>query len=504
VYCWGQNLRNQIGNGGTYAGYYTAVLSDPYGSFIDREVTSLSAGADHTCAIAGNRAFCWGYNASGQMGDGTTAMRNTPTAVDSSGLLGGKTAVSVYAGAAGTFVGYNSTPVVEPGMPPTSEPSFSVAAWGENSSGKLGDGTVNNALSPVSVLNSGSLTGKKISFLASGESHSCAISEGELHCWGANVSGQLGNLSTTASAVPTRVFADGYLRSKVVTDLTLGTNYTCVIADKQAYCWGVNSMGQTGNEASGFYYKAPVPVRGPLAGKEVTKIDAGNVHTCAVSEGKAFCWGYNTEGELGNGDASRARTYFPVEVSTAGVLNGKTVTDVSAGTWATCAIADSKPYCWGNNQQRQLGASTANSSSDIPVAVISTGQLSGKSVYAIHMGTYHACALANAKVYCWGNNTSGELGTGATTLWSADPLATNPSGLLNGKTVLAIGVGENHSCALTSESKSYCWGFGTAGKIGNGNTASSNTPLLVTDTGVLSGVTPSKLWVGKSSAFVGY
>lgn len=504
AYCWGQNLRNQIGNGGTYAGYYTAVLSDPYGIFIDREVTSLSAGGDHTCAVAGKRAFCWGYNASGELGDGTTTMRNVPMLVDSSGLLGGKTAVSVYAGLAGTFVGYNTTPVVEPGRPATSDPSFSVAAWGEDASGKLGDGTTNNALTPISVLNSGSLAGKKVTAVASGNSHSCAIADGEIHCWGDNTVGQLGNISTIASTAPVKVFSDGYLRNKIVTDLTMGSNYTCVIADGQAYCWGVNNFGQTGNDASGFYFKAPVPVGGPLSGKQVTKIDAGNAHTCAVSEGKAYCWGYNTEGELGNGDTTRTRTYFPVEASTSGVLGGKMVTEVSAGTWSTCVIADSKPYCWGSNQQKQLGATTASGSSDMPVAVNASGELSGKTVYSIGVGTYHACVLANAKVYCWGNNTSGELGTGATTMWSADPLATNPSGLLNGKTVLSMGVGENHSCAMTSEAKAYCWGFGNVGKLGNGGTANSNTPVLVDSTGVLAGTTPGKLWVGRTSAFIGY
>jgi alpha-tubulin suppressor-like RCC1 family protein len=504
VYCWGQNLRNQLGDASGITGSYNVVV-DPYGVLDVRPVTALSVGEDSSCAIADGKVYCWGYNASGQIGDGTTSMRSTPTPVVTSTALSGKTAMTVHVGQAGVFVGYNNTVPATTTRPPSFEPDFSTAAWGENQRGGLGDGTLVNALSPTSVLNSGALAGKKISAMESGNSHSCAISEGELYCWGYNVVGQLGNLGTVTSPIPVKVFSDGWLRGKTVTDISLGSNYTCAIADGKAYCWGVKAQGGTGNNTFNYDYKAPVPVSGLLAGKTVKDIDAGNVHTCAVADGAAYCWGYNTEGELGNGDTTRTSSFVPVAVSTAGVLSGKTVTSVTAGTWASCAIADGQAHCWGNNQHKQLGAVTSGSSSDVPVAVTTTGVLAGKTVTNIAMGAYHTCATASDnRMYCWGNNTSGELGTGATTMWTTNPMATHATGLLNGKTVTGMSVGNNHSCALTSEGKVYCWGFGDVGKLGTGGTSGSNTPLLVTDTGVLSGITVKKLWSGQSSTFVGY
>jgi alpha-tubulin suppressor-like RCC1 family protein len=299
-----------------------------------------------------------------------------------------------------------------------------------------------------------------------------------------------------------KVFTDGWLRGRVVTDLAVGNDYVCVLADGRAYCWGMNNFGQTGNRGpGGFNYNAPVPVGGVLSGKTVTKIEAWSLTTCAVADGKAYCWGSNTNGQLGNGDAARANTDYPVAVDTSGVLNGKTVTGVSVGTYSSCAVADGKGYCWGDNMQGQLGASTPQSSSDIPVAVISSGLLSGKTLTYIGIGNYHACALtSDGKVYCWGFATRGEWGTGLNEFRDTNPHAT----ALGTKVITMLGVGDNSSCALDTDGGVYCWGVGSGGKLGNGTTDNALAPTMVNTSGVLSGKTVSKLWVGRNNAFVGY
>ena len=120
--------------------------------------------------------------------------------------------------------------------------------------------------------------------------------------WGSNSKGELGNNSTTGSSVPVAVDMSGALAGKAVTAVTAGGYYTCAVADGKAYCWGYNDSGQLGDNSIN---DSPVPVAvdtsGALAGETVTAISAGRSHTCAVADGKAYCWGYNGSGQLGDG-----------------------------------------------------------------------------------------------------------------------------------------------------------------------------------------------------------
>ena len=152
--------------------------------------------------------------------------------------------------------------------------------------------------------------------------------------------------------------------------ISAGGLYTCAIApDNNVYCWGNGYLGVLGNNSTA---DSSVPVAvsttGVLAGKTIKQISASGSHTCAIaSDDKAYCWGGGTGGLLGNG--STAESKVPVAVNTSGVLAGKTIKQISAGSFHTCAIAsDDKAYCWGYNHRLQLGNnSTANSS--VPVRV---------------------------------------------------------------------------------------------------------------------------------------
>ena len=332
------------------------------------------------------------------------------------------------------------------------------------------------------------------SALFAGSGHNCAISRGNTaYCWGDNTYGQLGNNSTTDSSVPVAVSTTGVLSGKTIKTLRLGFRHTCAIAsDDKVYCWGYGTSGQLGNSS---IVSSSVPVAvsttGVLSGKTVKSLVAGFAHTCALaSDSKVYCWGYGTFGQLGNG--STANSSVPVAVSTTGVLSGKTVktleNDYNSGD-ANCVIAsDDKPYCWGINSFGILGNGTTTNSS-VPVAVSTTGVLSGKTVKSLDVDRETACAIASDdNLYCWGRGENGKLGNGSTAN-SSVPVAVSTTGVLSGKTIKYVSVTYGHTCAIASDNNAYCWGLNNYGQLGNNSTTSSSVPVAVSTSGALNGKT---------------
>ncbi|MBK6763962.1 MAG: hypothetical protein IPG68_12145 [Micrococcales bacterium] len=164
-------------------------------------------------------------------------------------------------------------------------------------------------------------------------------------------------------------------------------------------------------------------------------------------------------GQLGDGSTTGSPTPIPVDVS--GVLSGKEVTTIRAGGGHTCVVAASRAYCWGWNAFGQIGDGTIAASMPLPTAVDTSGVLDGKNVTAVRVGAYHTCALADGEAFCWGENVDGQLGDGTTTdskspsrsplrgrwrvrRWAASPLATRtpafwrtPNSSVGGATVSA-------------------------------------------------------------------
>ena len=202
-------------------------------------------------------------------------------------------------------------------------------------------------------------------------------------------------------------------------------------------------------------------------------IAAGESHTCALtSSGAVLCWGLNEYGQLGNGTTADSSTPVPVNGLSSGVVS------IAAGYESTCALTGSGTvWCWGDNAAGQLG-NGAHVQSNVPVEVLDstgTGQLT--SVAAISVGQAHACAVTVAgAALCWGDNTEGELGTGAN-IGSSFPVAV--SGLSSG--VATISAGSYFTCAVTTASDASCWGKASWGQLGNGYTTNSATPAVVMD-----------------------
>lgn len=290
AYCWGDDSFGQLGSGSLQRSTPVAVAQGamPAGATIRQ----LAVGSNHTCAIASdNQAYCWGEGNSGQLGNGTNQASSVPVAVTQGALPAGSTIKQIAAGGSHTC------------LIASDDKAY---CWGSGGSGQLGSGVNSNSNSPISVL-----FNKTIKQITAGTSHTCVIaSDDDPYCWGSGGQGVLGNNSTTSSNIPVAVVNNGALSGLRSISISANSAYhTCVVADdNNAYCWGYNRSGQlgdgTGGGGYGNYKAYPVAVSktGLLNGLTIRQLSSGGDTTCAVASNKnAYCWGSNTLGQLGNG-----------------------------------------------------------------------------------------------------------------------------------------------------------------------------------------------------------
>ena len=325
--CWGWNPFGGLGDGTT-----TDRLTPVTVVGLEGPVVAEATGAYHSCAVTSSGAVqCWGGNQYGQLGDGTTTQRLTPVAVI--GLGSGVVAVAAgfYHTCALTTVG-------------------AVQCWGANFTGRLGDGTTTQRLSPVQVAG---LTGGVVA-IAAGVHHTCAVTgAGALRCWGGNFAGQLGDGTTADRFTPTSVigFATG------AAAVTTGYYHTCGrTVGGAVQCWGGDGATLPA------FGPTPVPVAG--LGSDVTLMAAGRTHTCVLSNGSGMlCFGGNVHGELGDGTTTNRIAPTPVSGMASGVLA------ITAGEWHTCALTiGGVVKCWGYGADGGLGDGTTGNH-DAPVTV---------------------------------------------------------------------------------------------------------------------------------------
>jgi len=530
VKCWGLTWYGQLGDGNH--NFYSTPVDVPG---LDRGVAAVSTGGNHICVLTAKGGVkCWGWNASGQLGDGTTNHSSTP--VDVVGLESGVAAIST---------GTNHTCALTD--------AGGVKCWGDNTWGQVGDATNINRSTPVDVvgMSSGTID------VTTGSGHTCGLTiSGGVKCWGANSSGDLGNGTTNHSFTPVDVPGLG----SGVTAVTVGRNYTCALmASGGVKCWGDNRVGQLGDGippicvtpvdvmalgggvsaisvgssdtcvlmdaggvkcwgshflTGGATSELSTPVGLAGLGREVKALSLGSVfnicaltsrgeveclsdrgqdqvdvvslgsgvrmvstgfYNCAVTApGGVMCWGEPEYGGLGDGTTNPSST--PVEVI--GLDSG--VSSVAVGFSHTCVLMSSGGVkCWGWNAFGQLGDGT-NIDRLTPVDVVGLGS----GVTAIAAGSNHTCALtASGGVKCWGQNEEGQVGNGTHSLMSI----TSPVDVVDlSSEILAITAGEGHTCALTASGGVKCWGWNAYGQLGDGTLSIRTTPVDVI--GVGSGV----------------
>lgn len=345
-----------------------------------RNVEAMATGGTHTCArLSSGSLVCWGNNAAGQVGDGSGApMQPLPARVRALG--GFVTAFSA---------GADHTCAVMAGA---------AYCWGRNASGQLGNGSTFDQGEPVAVTGLGS----GIATVSAGAFHSCALtSGGGVKCWGLNSDGQLGDNTLTLRPTPSNVAS----LSSGVSAITTGSYHSCAMTTGGGVkCWGRNDFGQLG-DGTQTPRTSPVDVSGLSSG--VRAISAGGLHTCAVLvAGGVRCWGYNQDGQLGDGSTTLRLT--PVNVS--GFSSGGRL--IASGLFHTCAATSTGAVrCWGQNNAGQLGDTTTTMRTT-PVNV--EGLSSGVAVLA--SSHHHTCAdRPDGQMRCWGGNGSGQLGDYTTT-----------------------------------------------------------------------------------------
>jgi alpha-tubulin suppressor-like RCC1 family protein len=355
---------------------------------------------------------------------------------------------------------------------------------GNNGNGQLGDGTTIGRPTPVQVVGPGGvgvLAG--IRAVAAGMYHTVALkSDGTVWSCGWNLSGQLGDGTTTSRTTPVQVLGPsgtGVLRN--VQAVAGGYGHTLALkTDGTVWAWGWNETGRLGDGTT-LTRHAAVQVVGPGGSgflNEVRAVAAGYQQTLAVKkDGTVWAWGGNFYGQLGDGTTTNRPT--PVQVvgpGGSGFLNE--VRTVTAGWYHTVVLKnDGTVWAWGDNRNGQLGDGTTTRRST-PVQVVGPGGVDFlNGVCAVSAVGYHTVALkSDGTVWTWGYNNMGQLGDG-TTLSRTTPVQVvglGGAGFLSG--VRSIAAGYAHTVALMSDGAIWTWGYNNAGQLGDGTTTNRSTP----------------------------
>lgn len=275
-----------------------------------------------------------------------------------------------------------------------------------------------------------------------------------------------------------RVFSGGGNITYLV--LSAGSRHTCSLAvGGVAYCWGYNGDGQLGNgdipAGSGPVFALPQP-SGTTGDLTFAQLLVGRFHSCALTlAGVGYCWGNNIGGRLGFAGAATSPRL---------VAGGMTFGRIAPSNLHSCGLdLAGRAFCWGANVDGQLGDAT-NANRSVPTAV--TG---GMLYSAVSAGGLHTCAIdVGNNGWCWGNN-SGQLGDGTTAASNA------PVAVVGGLAMSAISAGYLHSCALNQNGDAYCWGNNASGQLGDGTLGNKSAPTLVSGgllfTGIAAGVSHS-------------
>jgi alpha-tubulin suppressor-like RCC1 family protein len=317
--------------------------------------------------------------------------------------------------------------------------------WGYNQYGALGDGGNIGRGNPHLVLG-----GLHFSVISAGEDFTCGLTTtGKAYCWGLNSSGQLGDGTTTNHSKPVAVKGGLVFRQ-----IRPGSQFTCgATTSDKGYCWGSNRYGRLGIASIDAGRLVPTAVAGGLAFRRVI---AGGTHTCGLTPvGKAYCWGRDVEGQLGIGQVVTRR------LAPNAVVGGLTFTQVVPGYYHTCGVTTGKrAYCWGQNSSGEIG--NGFNSNRLSPTLVSGGHL----FIGVSPAFARTCGItSDSHMWCWGWNQYGELGVDpriSNHLYTPHQIATPNFNAVAG------GIAGHHTCGVTPTGTGYCWGYGLDGETGDG------------------------------------
>ncbi len=365
VFFWGRNNDGQIGNGTTLNVSNPVDITSEFNLNMNEVISNVYLGSKHSLAITSNgRVFTWGLNSDGQLGDGTTLNKNTPIDITSElNLLPGEKVIQAAIG-----LSNRSYVITTLGR---------VFAWGDNSSGQLGDGTTDVRLTPVEITHQFGLeTNETIVQINVGGGNSSAISSlGRLFTWGVNNVGQLGDGTKISSTTPKDITSNFDLNTdEIIIQSSFGNSMASALTSSgRVFVWGRGDHGQlTVDSVYEMLYPTDVTSVFNLNNDEiVVQISMGLLHCALItSEGRMFTWGMNTSGEIGDGTTSIVA--LPQDITSMLNLNqDEKIVQISLGSSYTFAItSQGRIFSWGDNSFYQLGDGTTNSSS-IPMDISS-------------------------------------------------------------------------------------------------------------------------------------
>jgi len=303
----------------------------PPGGPLPGPFTGIATSTSHTCGVASGQAYCWGSASSGKLGNGvTTGTFATPQPVDTSVMSGTVTAI-----AASNF----HTCAVDNAV---------AYCWGFGMNGRIGNGLATGGSTPIAVTTSvmsGPVTTITVSW-----GHTCAVASGQAHCWGSGTNRQLGNGGTSDQLSPVAVSTS--VMTGTVTAIAAGNTHSCAVAAGVAYCWGSNGNGVLGIAPLTGNQSTPVAVNSSVMTGTVTAVTASS-HSCAIAGGLTYCWGTGTSGQIGEGVLLNRSSPVAANTSTmAGTVSNIGSADISQHT---CAIIQGRAYCWGRGDNGQIG-----------------------------------------------------------------------------------------------------------------------------------------------------
>ncbi|MGA2973745.1 MAG: cadherin-like beta sandwich domain-containing protein [Spirochaetia bacterium] len=429
VYVWGSNWRGEMGNG-TIIPQLTPLL-------VSLPTTAVKIGTGGMCMLVstgGDDVYWWGANFDPAVAISTVPVQGMSGAATSGDIIKGGSNFSVVLKNNGT-----------------------VFSYGDNYNGELGYAITTDISTPLLV--SGSTQGYTYTAVAAGAGHVLALQSGgsQVWAWGSDGNGQLGDNLWTNRITPGTV--SGLLAT--ITAIAARANHSLALkSDGTVWAWGDNWYGEAGNAQSQNAIGVPVQ-SGTLTG--ITAIAAGGYHCLALKgDGTVWAWGWNLNGQLGDGSTT--------DRSSPGSVGGLTgVTAIAAGGEHSLALkSDGTVWAWGWNARGELGDGTTMDRAS-PV------QVSGLTeVTAIAAGDQHSLAIkSDGSVRAWGMNTKGQLGNGSTFDSNVPVPVTGLTG------AVAIGAGNNHSLAVKSDGTVWGWGDAEFGQLGNGSVAVQYSPVLL-------------------------
>ncbi|MGL4948642.1 MAG: leucine-rich repeat protein [Mycoplasma sp.] len=397
---------------------------------LDDVGNTISLGSYHSSAIIDGVMYTWGFNNSGQLGDGGLNDKMRPVKVVDNVESG-----FVNSNVSQISLGYRHSSALVDGV---------MYTWGLNNYGQLGNGGTSNSLKPIKVSeNSGAdwtFTNLNVSQISVGSYHSSAVIDGVMYTWGYNFYGQLGIVVTKDQYKPAKVRDNsGTIGSKDwtftnlnISQISLGFDHTSALVDGVIYTWGYNNYGQLG-DGTKTHRSSAVKVHdnsGTTEEKEwtftnenITQIYSGWSHSSALTGGVVYTWGYNNNGQLGDGTTT-LRTRAVKVIDNSGTIDGKewtfknsNISRIALGYYHSIVIAGGVMYTWGRNNQGQLGI--GNTTRQLkPVKIPNnSGTTDGKDwnfansgATQISLGEFHSMAMVKGVIYTWGYNSNGQLG----------------------------------------------------------------------------------------------